>query len=384
MVQRTDPQVDYKPIKIAFLSAGLGNISRGFEISCCTWFDEIKNITDLDSRLFSGGKIKTATHVWNWSRNGIVASFLRYIRSINDGCRLEQITFSFGFLFHLFFYSPHIIWLQEATLGNMLLKFRKIFGFKYELIFCDGAPVGHNFAKRFDYLVFLHQYALDDAISDGIDPKRCCVIPHLSLSADSSLDKLAARFKMNIAEDKFVIICVAAWNKHHKRIDYLLKEIASIKSKKVMLLLCGQPEIDSDLLKKDATELGIDIQWHTLSQAELTNAYVASDLFVLPSLNEALGAVLIEAGVHGLPVICHPHQAGKFIFGKDYSGLTDLSEKGNLTKKILDFTNAGNIEDEGYKTKDIVSRKFNRQSLTADLVNYIKYIYQQGCSANCL
>jgi 1,2-diacylglycerol 3-alpha-glucosyltransferase len=384
MVQRTDPQVDYKPIKIAFLSAGLGNISRGFEISCRTWFDEVKSITDLDARLFSGGKIKTATHVWNWPRNGSVASFLRYFKLINDGCRLEQITFSFGFLFHLLFYSPHVIWLQEATLGNMLLKFRKIFGFKYELIFCDGAPVGHNFAKRFDYLVFLHQYALDDAISDGIDPKRCCVIPHLSLSADSSLDKLAARFKMNIAEDKFVIICVAAWNKHHKRIDYLLKEIASIKSKKVMLLLCGQPEIDSDLLKKDATELGIDMQWHTLSQAELTNAYVASDLFVLPSLNEALGAVLIEAGVHGLPVICHPHQAGKFIFGKDYSGLTDLSEKGNLTKKILDFTNAGHIEDEGYKTKDIVSRKFNRQSLTADLVNYIKYIYQQGCSANCL
>jgi 1,2-diacylglycerol 3-alpha-glucosyltransferase len=384
MVQRTDSSLDYKPIKIAFLSAGLGNISRGFEISCCTWFDEVKSITDLDARLFSGGKIKTATHVWNWSRNGFVASFLRYFKLINDGCRLEQITFSFGFLFHLVFYSPHVIWLQEATLGNMLLKFRRIFGFKYELIFCDGAPVGHNFAKRFDYLVFLHQYALDDAISDGVDPNRCCVIPHLSLNADSSLDKHAARFKMNIAEDKFVIICVAAWNKHHKRIDYLLKEIASIESKKVMLLLCGQPEIDSDLLKKDATELGIDIQWHTLSQAELTNAYVASDLFVLPSLNEALGAVLIEAGLHGLPVICHPHQAGKFIFGKDYSGLTDLSEKGNLTKKILEFTNAGNIEDEGYKTKEIVSRKFNRQNLTADFVNYIKYIYQKERSPNCL
>ena len=384
MVQRTDFPLDYRPIKIAFLSAGLGNISRGFEISCSTWFDELKNITDLDARLFSGGKIKTATHVWNWSRNGSIASFLRYIGLINDGCRLEQITFSLGFLFHLFFYSPHVIWLQEATLGNMLLKFRKIFRFKYELIFCDGAPVGHNFAKRFDYLVFLHQYALDDAINDGVDPKRCCVIPHLSLSADGKFGKPEARLKMNIAEDKFVIICVAAWNKHHKRIDYLLKEIASINSNKILVLLCGQPENDSVLLKKEATKLGIDIQWHTLSQAEMAIAYVAADLFVLPSLNEALGAVLIEAGVHGLPVICHPHQAGKFIFGKDYAGLTDLSERGSLTKKILDFTDAGNIENEGYKTKEIVSQKFNRQNLTADFVKYIKYIHQQEHSANCL
>lgn len=344
MLQNAPSVPNSKPIKIAFLSAGLGNISRGFEISCRTWFDEVKNITDLDARLFSGGKITSATRVWNWSRNGAVASFLRYSGLINDGCRLEQITFSFGFLLRLFFYSPHVIWLQEASLANMLLKFRKLFGFKYELVFCDGAPVGHGFAKRFDYLVFLHQYAMDDAINDGIDPKKCCVIPHLSLSADSRVGKSEARAKLNIADDKFVIICVAAWNKHHKRIDYLLKEIASINSKNVTLLLCGQPENDSDLLKKHATQLGIDIQWHTLSQAELTEAYIASDLFVLPSLNEALGAVLIEAGAHGLPVICHPHQAGKFIFGKDYAGLTDLSQEGNLAKKIREITDTGDIE----------------------------------------
>jgi glycosyltransferase involved in cell wall biosynthesis len=374
MAERVDASLKYAPIKIAFLSAGLGNISRGFETSCCTWFDEIKNKENIKPRLFSGGKYKAATRIWNCPRNGYIASALRYVRLIKDGCRLEQFTFSFGFLFYLIFYNPHIIWLQEATLANMLLKFRKIFKLRYELMFCDGAPVGHNFAKRFDYLIFLHQYAMDDAICNGVEPERCCVIPHLSLNADRSLNKLDARLKMNISKEKFVIICVAAWNNHHKRIDYLLNEIASFNSKEVMLLLCGQPEKDSILLKDTAAKLDINVQWHTFSQQDLSIAYSASDLFVLPSLNEALGAVLIEAGSHGLPVICHPHQAGKFIFGENYNGLTNLSENGNLTKKIKELRNTGNVKCEGYKTQKIVSEKFDREKLTADFVRFINHV----------
>ncbi|MDB5062975.1 MAG: a-glycosyltransferase-related protein glycosyltransferase family 4 protein [Mucilaginibacter sp.] len=373
MVQN-DGVKNHARVKIAFLSAGLGNILRGFEISCCIWFHEINNKKDIEARLFSGGRYKTSTKVWNCPRNGFIAKVLRCLKFVQDGCRLEQLTFSFGFLFYLIFYKPHIIWLQEATLANMLLKFRKIFKLRYELVFCDGAPVGHNFAKKFDYLIFLHQCAMDDAICEGVEPERCCVIPHLSLNADRRLNKIDARLKMNIGKEKFVIICVAAWNKHHKRIDYLLNEIASLNSNEVILLLCGQPEKDSMLLKDTAAKLQINVEWHTFSQEDLSVAYFASDLFVLPSLNEALGAVLIEAGSHGLPVICHPHQAGKYIFGEDYNGLTNLSENGNLAKKIKELQNAGSIKCEGDKTQKIVSEKFDREKLTADFVKFINHV----------
>lgn len=43
MVHVVDTSQHYNAVKVAFLSTGLGNILRGSEISCCTWFDEIKN-----------------------------------------------------------------------------------------------------------------------------------------------------------------------------------------------------------------------------------------------------------------------------------------------------------------------------------------------------
>lgn len=362
------------PIRITFVSAGLGNIYRGFEIAASVWYQELKGLPQIQAKLLAGGSFHDATRLWNAPRNGYLARTLRTMGLLNDGCRFEQLSFGFSAFFYLIFNKPGILWLQEATLANSLLRLRETFGFKYKIVFCDGAPVGHAFAKRFDYVIFLHQYAFNHALADGMDAKKCCVIPHLSLAPDQIMNKQDARLSLKISEDKFVIICVAAWNKHHKRIDYLLSEIASLNFKDTVLLLCGQAEQDANILKEEALKLNIDVQWHTFSQKDLSTAYAASDLFVLPSLNEALGAVLIEAGQHGLPVICHHHDAGKFIFGEDYIGLSDLSKKGNLEQKIRHFKHAGQSNPKLYDTKRYVINKFNRKKLVNDFINFISFI----------
>ncbi len=362
--------------KVALVSAGLGNISRGFEVSTAVWFDAMKENKNFTTRLFTGGSHKNATKIWNWSRNGYIASLLKKYKFIKDGCRLEQITFSIGFLIQLFHYRPNVIWLQEGTLGDMLILYRKLFGLNYKLLFCDGAPIGHAFANKFDYIIFLHQYALESAIKDGIDPKKCLTLPHLTNLPTEVIDKKTARLLLNIDPKKFVIICVAAWNKHHKRIDYLLQEAAQLEPNKFILLLCGQHEQGSDLLKESALQLGIDAQWHTFTQKELSLAYSASDMFVLPSLSEGLPAVIIEAANHKLPVICHPHPGGKFTFGEDYPGLTDLSIEGNLAKKITDYINTVDLQQAGLNTFKIAQKSFDEKVLTERFVNFLTHITQ--------
>jgi 1,2-diacylglycerol 3-alpha-glucosyltransferase len=370
----TSNKADFKnkqPLKIAFISAGLGRISRGFEISSLTWYKELNSIEGISSRLFSGGKVDGSTKIQNCPRNGFIATCLKKLNLINDGCRLEQISFAIGLLPRLFFYNPNIIWLQEATLANTLLIFRKLFKFKYKIVFCDGAPVGYGFAKRFDYIIFLNSHAMTEAIDNGIDAEKCRVIPHICLQKTTTIDKAAARALFKLSPDKFVIICVAAWNKHHKRIDYLIKEMSNIKSEDVVLLLCGQNESETSILKSEASKIHIDVQWHTLSQEQLSNAYLASDLFVLPSLNEALGAVLIEAGLHGLPVICHQHEAAKYIFGDNYSGLADLSKSGSLYKKISVLRKDTALKNAGTNTFEIVYNKFNSTKLLNDFLRLV-------------
>jgi 1,2-diacylglycerol 3-alpha-glucosyltransferase len=364
-------QNNIAPLKIAFLSAGLGRISRGFEISSLAWFNELKHVPGLEPRLFAGGETVNATHVFNCSRSGSFARVLKRFGLIHDGCRLEQITFALGFLPYLFFYHPTIIWLQEATLANMLLKFQRLFKFKYKILFCDGAPVGYEFANKFDNIIFLNSYAMIEAVDNGINANKCRVIPHICLQVNPKMNKVVARKLLNIAEEKFVILCVAAWNKHHKRIDYLINELAHIDSKDLVVLLCGQTEDETAELKEAAAKIQVEIRWETLTQEQISIAYTASDLFVLPSLSEALGAVLIEAGLHSLPVICHQHEAAKYIFGENYSGLIDLSKSGNLSQKITEYReDYSSIADQKEVLKTI-SDRFSKQKLVTDMTGFI-------------
>jgi 1,2-diacylglycerol 3-alpha-glucosyltransferase len=360
-------------LKVALLSAGLGNVMRGFEVSAATWYNELKSYQQLNAKLYTGGKYENASKVWNLPRNKIIARFLKKLHIIHDGVKLEQLTFGVGFFIHLLSFKPDIIWLQEYSLASMLLRLKNIFGFKYKIIFCDGAPIGHTAAKKFDFIIFLHQQPLEAAVKDGVDVSKCKVIPHITLWPNSNFNKQQAREKLAIDPDLFVIICVAAWNKHHKRIDYLLNETAQLSIKKSMLLLCGQPDSDTDSLKEIASQLGLNVKWCTLSQNDLSIAYLASDIFVLPSLHEGLGAVLIEAGAHYLPVICHPYDSGKYILGKNYFGLTDISVEGNLCKKIVAYKTDKNLEEEGRITYDIISNKFNKMLLVQSFVDFLIY-----------
>ncbi len=358
-------------LKVALLSSGLGYVFRGFEGTTSVLFDEIKKDESLDVRLFSGGKFPNATTVWNFPRDGKITSLIKFLRLAKDGIRLEQISFSAGFLLHLLFYQPNVILLQEASLANMLLKFRKIFGFKYKIVFCDGAPVGHQYAKRFDYIIFLHESVMTSAVEDGVEAERCIVIPLITFPPVQS-EKTDARNILNIDLNKLIIVCVAAWNRHHKRIDYLLEEIAQLNDRNITLLLCGQAEKNSESLKKMAVTLNIDAKWHTFNREDLSIAYSAADIFVLPSLNEGLGMVMIEAAQHKLPVICHDHAAGRFIFGQDYLGLTDLSMKGNLSKKITYYKDFVNLKELGLDTEKIVNKKFDRHDLAERFIGIIK------------
>lgn len=72
---------------------------------------------------------------------------------------------------------------------------------------------------------------------------------------------------------------------------------------------------------------------------ELDNLYRDSDIFVFPSSHEGYGMVLIEAMMHGLPIVAYNNSAMPFTVIHDYNGLlasnesvTDLS---NMTNELL-------------------------------------------------
>ena len=59
-----------RPIKLALVSCGLGNINRGVESSTARWFEALKDKEDLAVRLFAGGNYRRPLPCQIWPVTG--------------------------------------------------------------------------------------------------------------------------------------------------------------------------------------------------------------------------------------------------------------------------------------------------------------------------
>ncbi|QDV84634.1 glycosyltransferase family 4 protein [Stieleria magnilauensis] len=237
-------------------------------------------------------------------------------------------------------FRPDYVWLQEGTLARSLQRWIQRNHIPTRIVFCDGAPVGPEYSSEFDLVVNLTPTAREELVSYGYPESRTRLIPHPVTIPEPTMDRSTWRQSFGFRETDRLVISVAAWNSHHKRIDYVIREMEKVRRdhEQYKLLLCGQPTPESPGLQKLAHELlGENVRWMTLPLTELSNAYHAADLFVLASHNEALGAVIAEAAIAGLPIICNDFPAARYILG-NHPGILDLRCDGALAEAISSST----------------------------------------------
>ena len=114
--------------------------------------------------------------------------------------------------------------------------------------------------------------------------------------------RAAFRKKLEIPEDRLVLLCVGA-NLKLKGADRVIQAVSAMPQvlrEKITLLLIGKKNGE---LEKMAHGVAADIRFEGMSD-HLPDYYLASDLMVHPARSEAAGSVLIEALSCGLPVIC--------------------------------------------------------------------------------
>lgn len=361
-----------KPIKLALISCGLGHVNRGFEVSAARWQQALQHEAGLDIKLFCGGRYPNSTIVWNCPRDGFVTNLLRQLKLLNDGCRLEQISFAYSFLPHLLRWQPDVIWTQEYTFGHLLNRFRQKFELSYQIIFCNGAPIGASYYQEFDYIQHLTYNSYDEGKQFGIPETKMQVLPYCTPYKKPIEDRQTLRKAFGYKNEDWIVVCIAAWNRHHKRIDYLIDEVAALNDPQIKLLLCGQPEAETDNLKALGEEkLKGRIQWLTLPAQEVNNVLYLADVFVLPSLSEGLGLVLIEAAMAGLPIISHPHYGSQFILENDF-WMTDLSKTGNLAKRLAQFKNHPPDKERINQLQTQVLERFSDRALAPQFYEMVQ------------
>ncbi len=370
-------------IKLALFSSGLGTINRGFEISTARFFRALHGNVDLDVKLYSGAEYPGAKRVWckgrnewlNWPLN--LLSFLDREKLWRLAYILEQTSYSFGLIQESKeAWQPEVVWTKEVPLAHVLYEFRKITGNPYKIIFANGGGFRPRTYQQFDFIQHLQPEAYEEALAFGIPASKMSILPNAVPYAVPSKSKAELRKEYGYAEQDWIVICVAAWNSHHKRIDYLIEEVAKIDDPNCKLIVCGQDEPEAELLRKSAAEkMGDRARFVTVPEEKVCELLELSDAFALCSFYEGLGTVIIEAAMAGLPVFCHHHGSARYIL-QDDCWLVDMSKAGNLAARLNEVRQNGVDKKLLNGLKQSVSRRFNESKITADFENMVKNVHK--------
>jgi glycosyltransferase involved in cell wall biosynthesis len=149
----------------------------------------------------------------------------------------------------------------------------------------------------------------------------------------SPAEKQALRASLGLPPDAFIVGCVAAVKKDHKRIDYLIREMREVIGYELSvisntnnqqpitnnpyLLIAGAKTSETPELLALAESL-IPGRYKIMtdcSRARMPDLLRAMDVFVLGSLFEMMPIALLEALGSGLPCLVHQHPVLEWMIG---------------------------------------------------------------------
>ncbi len=348
-------------MKIALISTGLGTVWRGYERYTYELFEILKS-QGIDITLFKGAGKSAHNEVVlpHFSRDGILSKFSTLCEP-KSPYYFEALSFFVFLLPFLVFQKFDIVHFTDCPLANFFYHARKKLNlrFSFKTLFTNGNPISDGACHRVDYL---HQLTpLQEKLMNeiGVPSEKIFTIPfgvHVD-QFQQSKDCRMLRAKYEIPKDKKVILSVAAINRSHKRIDYLIREVAKL-GPSYFLFVAGHME-DPSLEKMARELLGNRFQFRHIPFEQVNELYKMADVFTLCSLIEGFGLASVEAMSSKVPVVVHDSEHHQWLVGSIHS-LVDLSREGNLASKIQFLMEHPEISSEMIQMNfENVFRRFN-------------------------
>src|SRR4051794_22293578 len=305
---------------VLLVCPGLEHARRGFESFARECFDALRGTDGVHIELVKGsGAVGPGEHrVRTLRRDAPIARALG--RAFGEPAFLfEQLEFALALQPLLLRLDPDVVYLSEWHTGRALSLIRTLTGRRFKLLLCNGTMAIERF-EHLDCVQELTPAALDVVLQRGANPARHRMLP-LGFEIPTEFapvtpdERGALRARLGLPADRAVVLSVAALNRHHKRLDYLIEEVARRDSReRPFLLMAGEEEGETGAIRPLANELlgGDGHSIRTVPLAEVPDLYRASDVFVLASLGEGLPRALIEALGHGLPCLAHDYPVARY------------------------------------------------------------------------
>jgi len=335
--------------RVFILCSGLGNVKRGFESFTQECFETLSQESKLDITLFKGSGESSDQEITlgNLSRqNWIAVQLGKMIR--RDSYYIEQVSFTLSLLQYIYQQQPDVIYFSDGTVGNVLWHWRRLTKQSYKLLFSNGAPFFPPFLPYCDHIQQVAPSHFQAALDRGVSATKQSLVPYgvkipAELKILSTPEREALRSQLRLPERRQIILSVGAINKSHKRMDFLIREIAALPEPRPYLLLLGQQEAQSPEIHQLGNQLlGTDsFQIKTVVPEQVVDYYRVVDVFVLASLNEGFGRVFLEAMSHGLPCLAHDYEVARFVLGKEgyFANFELIGSLANLIRQVLAESN---------------------------------------------
>ncbi len=221
-------------------------------------------------------------------------------------------------------------------------------------------------------IITLTEQEKKDHLRFSIAPERKFTVIHsgvdLSKFSGATVDAFKMRKKLGIPEEAFVVGTVGRLTlvKGHR---YLLEAAAKVvpERQNTVFAFLGDGELLTELTEM-ASSLGIKDHVKFLGwRPDVADVMATFDIFVLPSLNEGMGKVLVEAMAMGKPIIASNVGGIPDLVKHGENGI--LTEPGNVSviAECIDILyNNSRIDEMGRMGKSIASN-FSADSMIMKL-----------------
>lgn len=337
-------------MKICVASSGLGHVHRGIE----AWASDLGWALarrGIPITLCKGGGSPEAEFervIPCWQRESSKTRLLlrclprrgTWRLGLGSPVGVEQTTFAPGLLMHLRRTQADILHVQEPHLARIVEWARRRGWVRARAVLGHGTEESLEFLSQFPYLHFLAPWYLDEARGAGVCRPTWTAIPNfIDTDVFRPGRSEAIRSELGIPLDGLVVVTAAAIKRHHKRIDYLLEEFAALlrgsPDLPAWLVVAGGWEAETDeIIAAGRSMLGDRVRFLVrFPRGRMPELYRLADAFVLCSLKEMLGIVLLEAMASGVPCLVNRHPVLEWVIGSGGDAI-DMAARGALAQAM--------------------------------------------------
>lgn len=192
-------------------------------------------------------------------------------------------------------------------------------------------------AEMAEYWITASSFTRSTLIENGTDPTKIRVVPY---GVDCRAFHPSATKECVNESQPLRLLFVGTINQR-KGIKYLLQALDLLRELPLEITICGRPVDDLSLFLNAGDRVRVR---PSVSASELLREYQRADLFVLPSVAEGFGQVLLEAMASGVPVLGTTHTAAPDLVREGIDGFVVQPRRPDLLARRIEWAHSHRTE----------------------------------------